>query len=166
MRLQSRLFLCFFLLCASQSNADAILAAVASNFSTPIREIAEIYEQQTGHRVSISIGSTGKQYAQIIQGAPFDIYFAADKEHPQKLESVAIVSPETYALGSIAFWHPGSSSSVSKVDLSNIKHLAIANPLLAPYGAAAKEVLSQETFTETLVTGDNISQTFQRKSVV
>jgi len=158
-------------LSAAQTTAEEIRIAVASNFNNAITNITEQFEANTGHKVLLSFASTGKHYAQIINGAPFDIFFAADIKHPQRLEQEAVAiagSRFTYAVGKLILWSPMSNyiDSQGKVlEQNRFRHLAIANPKLAPYGKAAQEVLQARGLWEALkskmVRGENIGQTFQ-----
>ena len=151
--------------------ADEIRVAVASNFAGAAREIASRFEQETGHRAVIASGATGKHYAQITNGAPFDVFLAADAERPERLESSGIALPGsrfTYALGELVLWspRPGYVDPDGRVlETGDFRHLAIANPKIAPYGRAAREVLTAaglwEALQPRLVRGENIAQTFQ-----
>lgn len=151
--------------------ADEILIAAASNFNNAIKHIAERFEAKTGHQVTLIFGSTGKQYAQIRNGAPFDAFFAADVSRPKLLEDEGVARPGsrfTYAIGKIILWSPqvGTIDAEGKVLKSEgFQHLAIANPRLAPYGKAAREVLQAHGLWDALqgrmVRGENIGQTFQ-----
>lgn len=151
--------------------AGEVRVAVASNFSHAIREIANQFEKDGEHTVRLSAASTGKQYAQIINGAPFDIFFAADSRRPKMLEDsgTAITGSRfTFALGKLALW---SASEIHVDERGEIlgnggyRHLAIANPKLAPYGRAAREVLENlglwDALYRHLVQGENIGQTYQ-----
>lgn len=152
------------------SRADEIRIAVASNFINTMEAIVSRFEQQTGHRVIVATGSTGKHYAQIVNGAPFDAFFAADVERPQLLENKGLIvagSRFTYAIGRLVLWSPRENY----VDINgealandNYQHLAIANPKLAPYGKAAQQVLENKGLWQPLQTrlvrGENIGQTF------
>ena len=150
--------------------ADTIHVAVASNFASTMQEIAAQFGQTSGHRLVLSVGSTGKQYAQIINGAPFDAFFAADWERPALLEAQGIAVPGTrfsYALGRLVLWSPtpdlvDARGQVLRRD--TFRYLAIANPKLAPYGVAAKQVLQAQGLWESLqqrmVRGENIAQAF------
>ena len=162
---------CLFALSSGYVSSDEIRVAVASNFSPVMKKLAENFEANTHHTVTLITGSTGKHYAQIKHGAPFHIFFAADIERAKRLEEegdAVIGSRFTYAIGHIVLWSP----EAGYVDINNnvlesaeYRHLAIANPKLAPYGKAAQEVLeSLELWSSTqvrLVRGENISQTFQ-----
>ncbi len=151
--------------------ADQIRIAVASNFIGAMTVLSETFELKTGHQVVLMFGSTGKHYAQIRNGAPFDLFFSADQERPERLENEGIAVPETrftYAVGKVVLWSPkpdfvDSGGSVLKE--GNFRYLAIANPRLAPYGRAAQEILESfglwETLQGRLVRGENIGQTFQ-----
>lgn len=148
--------------------ADTMRLAVASNFTATAHELISVFQQSTGHRVHISSGSTGKLYIQINQGAPFDFLLAADMERPQLLfdKGLASNAPFTYATGQLILWSRDLSEITSGLDAlknSAIKRLAIANPITAPYGKAAQQILDNITYDYawTLVQGDNISQTYQ-----
>ena len=148
--------------------ADDAKVAVATNFVTAMNALVERFEEESGHTVLLSSGSTGAHYAQIKNGAPFDAFFSADAERPRLLEAegVAIVGSRfRYAVGRVALW----SRSADYVDADgriletgNFRHLAIANPELAPYGAAARDVLRArglwERLRPRLVTGQDIGQ--------
>ncbi|HEY9097332.1 MAG TPA: molybdate ABC transporter substrate-binding protein [Thiobacillus sp.] len=143
--------------------------AVASNFAAPMKKIAAQFEQATGHTLTLSTGATGKFYAQIKHGAPFDVFLAADAETPARLmrEGDAVQS-QTYAIGRLVLWsdRPGYIVGDDAVLRQNrFKRLAIANPKLAPYGAAAVEVLTQlkliDAVQKKFVIGENIAQTYQ-----
>jgi molybdate transport system substrate-binding protein len=153
------------------SFADSARIAVASNFAPAMKQLKQIFESQSPHRIKLAFGSTGKQYAQILHGAPFDAFFAADTRRPALLqESGHIIkgSRFTYALGHLVLWSPDKTMvkpSIDSLDNDQIKFIAIANPKLAPYGLAAKETLEQfkryQTFKSKFVYGENISQTYQ-----
>ncbi len=150
--------------------ADTVYVAVASNVSKPLQVVAEKFKAATGHELKISAGATGKLYAQIVNGAPFEVFLSADSKTPTKLieEKLAVADSQfTYAFGKLVLW----SSTDGYVDdkgevLSNgiFKHLAIANPKTAPYGEAGMAVLETlgltAAITPKLVIGENISQTF------
>ena len=150
--------------------ADTIRVAVASNFGLPMQALVDAFEQESDHRVDLIYGSTGKLFAQIIHGAPFDAYFAADVSRPALLEQSGHIQPGsrfTYALGQLVLWSPDSAQiDVNATVLSDadFRYIAIANPTLAPYGLAAKQVLERkglwETLQKKLVRGENIGQTY------
>jgi len=153
------------------TRADEIRVAVAANFSATLAKIAEAFEDATGHRVILASGSTGKHYAQIINGAPFDAFFAADAARPRLLDEAGVGVPNSrysYALGRLVLWspQPGLVDDTGAILFSDDFHyLAIANPQLAPYGAAAQDVLEElllwEKLQGKLVRGENINQTMQ-----
>lgn len=152
------------------ARGDEITIAVASNFLRPIAELVERFEAETGHRVRVAGGSTGSHYAQIRSGAPYDLFFAADADRPRRLVEAGLVpSGErfTYAVGRLVLWspRPGYIDDMGRVlEEGTFRHLAIANPTLAPYGAAARDVLEARGLWETLqrriVRGQDIGQTF------
>ncbi len=152
--------------------SERLLVAVASNFHKPALAIAREFEKNNPYEVIISSASTGKLYAQIINGAPFDIFLAADEITPKRLEDKNYTvkgSRFTYAYGRLVLWgKPGSESG--GIDMNHLKtdelqKVAIANPKLAPYGQAAREVLINlnlyNDIESKLIYGENINQTFQ-----
>ena len=151
--------------------AAEVRVAVAANFAGPMKDIAAVFESQTGHKPVLTPGASGKFYAQITNGAPFDVFLSADDETPQKLEKVGKAVPGsrfTYAIGRLILWSPKDSGVTDGVDLlkkGDFRFLAIANPRVAPYGIAAVQtmqkigVLSQ--LEPKVVQGENISQTHQ-----
>ena len=153
------------------ASADEIRVAVASNFNEAIKAIAGRFERQTEHKVTLVFGSTGKLYAQIRNGAPFHAFFAADAKRPRLLEEAGLGQPGsrfTYAVGRLVLWSPKTAyvDDQGKVlDKGDFRHLALANPRLAPYGRAAREVLEKRRrwleLRDRMVRGENIGQTFQ-----
>jgi len=153
------------------SGAADIQVAVASNFAETARQLAVAFEQQEGHRLGLSFGSTGKQYAQIHHGAPFHVWFAADARRPLLLEQEGRAIPGsrfTYALGRLVLWSPRPGLVDDRGEIlaqGDFRHLALANPRLAPYGLAAKQALEKrglwQQLQPRLVRGENIGQTFQ-----
>lgn len=151
--------------------ADGIRVAAASNVTGVARALAEQFEADTGHDVVLAFGSTGKQYAQIRNGAPFDAFLAADVERPRRLEEEGIAiagSRFTYARGALVLWspEPGLVDNEGRVlEEGGYRHLAVANPKLAPYGRAARQVLDErglwDATQDRRVMGENIAQTFQ-----
>jgi molybdate transport system substrate-binding protein len=151
--------------------ADDVQVAVASNFTAPMQAIAAGFEKDTGHQAKLAFGSTGKFYAQIKNGAPFDVLLAADDETPAKLEKEGLAvsgSRFTYSIGQLALWSAKPGYVDDKGDVlkqGRFTHLALANPKLAPYGAAALETLNKLGLLAALqpkfVQGENIAQTFQ-----
>jgi molybdate transport system substrate-binding protein len=156
---------------AAAAESTSLHLAVASNFADAMRKLAAEYEATSGHQVVLSFGSTGKLYAQIVNGAPFDAFFAADVERPRLLEEAGLGlagSRFTYAIGRVVLWspEPGLVDDQGRVLRDDaFRHLALANPELAPYGVAARAVLQQmgvwEAVQGRLVMGQNIAQTYQ-----
>lgn len=155
---------------SNDSLAGEVKLAVAANFVPAMRDIATSFESLTGHRVILSAGSTGKLYAQISNGAPFDMFLAADARRPKLLEAQGAGMPDTrftYAVGRLVLWsmrdHFVDSQAGVLNDMGSEK-LAIANPKLAPYGAAAQSVLESlglwDVLQKRVVKGENISQTY------
>ena len=159
------------LLVAQPLSADELRVAVASNFRHAMDALAEHFETQTGHEITVIIGSSGKHYAQIVNGAPFDAFFSADVERPLRLDREQRIVPGSrfaFAIGRLVLWSPKERfvDPAGKVLLAgDFDHLAIANPRLAPYGEAAREVLESlglwERLSGKLVRGENIGQAFQ-----
>lgn len=152
-------------------NATELKVAVAANFAQTLKEISTVFEKDTGHKLAITQGSTGKLYAQISQGAPFEVFLSADDETPEKLitEGKAISGTRfTYAIGRLALWSPrpdlvDEGGQVLKTD--KFRFLAIANARVAPYGRAAVQVMQKlgvlASIEPRVVQGESITQTFQ-----
>ncbi|MFV8782610.1 molybdate ABC transporter substrate-binding protein [Microbulbifer sp. SA54] len=153
------------------TRAEEIIIAVAANFAAPMEAISQQFERRTGHKVRLAIGSSGKFFAQIHHGAPFQAFFSADQAKPAQLERDGLTLPGsriTYARGRLVLWSadPGAvDASGSALKQGTYHKLAIANPKLAPYGAAALEVLEglglESASRRHRVQGENIAQTFQ-----
>jgi molybdate transport system substrate-binding protein len=168
-----KLILATLVLCGSNSvsHAGEIQVAVAANFTAPMEKIAAAFSQETGHKAVVSSGATGKLYAQVKNGAPFEVFLSADQETVKKLldEGQGVAGTQfTYAIGKLVLWSPGDKFVDPKGEVlgkGDFKHLAIANPKLAPYGVAAQEVLQKmniwEKLEPRLVMGENIAQTYQ-----
>lgn len=143
--------------------------AVAANFLAPMKQLAPLFEHASGHTLVVSSGSTGKFYSQIRNGAPFDVLLAADDETPARLmRDGDAVHTRPYAIGKLALWSadPGKIDGTDSVlRRGTYTRLAIANPRLAPYGAAAMQVLEKLGLADTIkgksVVGENIGQTYQ-----
>jgi molybdate transport system substrate-binding protein len=158
-------------LSSATARAGEVTVAVAANFSLPMARIADRFTAASGHTVKISVGSTGRLYSQIVAGAPFELLLAADDERPARLvaEGRARAGHRfTYAIGQLALWssQPGLVDPEGAVLASGrFRHLALANPKLAPYGAAAMAVLQARGLAQTLaprlVLGDSIAQAYQ-----
>ena len=154
--------------------AGEVSIAAASDLNFAFKEIVAEFEKRTGNTVKLSLGSSGNFFAQLSNGAPFDVFFSADIGYPKKLEQAGLAEPETlymYAVGRIVLWVPkGSPIDVHALGIGALQHpsvkkIAIANPKHAPYGRAA--VAAMEHFKvygavkDKLVLGENISQTAQ-----
>lgn len=162
--------LALLLLSSFISAAQEITIAAASDLQFALQDVKERFEKETGARVKLVFGSSGNLFTQIQNGAPFDLFFSADIEYPQKLEAAGLAEPGTlyeYAAGKLVLWAPKDSA----LDLSQglallldpkIKKIAIANPAHAPYGRAAVSALQHEGIYEKvagrLILGENISQ--------
>lgn len=151
--------------------ADDINVAVTANFAAPMEEIAQAFNKVTGHQLKISTGASGRFYAQIRNGAPFQVFLSADAEKPARLENDGLAVPGsrfTYAIGKLALWsaNPDMVDANGQVlESHRFNKLAIANPKTAPYGEAAIEALTALKLKSRLepkfVMGENISQTYQ-----
>ena len=175
------IWICLSLLCALCVSARAfppqqpqLNVAVASDLKFAMTELAAAYEKQSGVHVNLTFGSSGNFFAQIQNGAPFDLFFSADSDYPRKLEAAGLIVPNSmyqYAVGCLVLWTPPDS----KVDITKsgwlallvpeVQKVAVANPDHAPYGRAALEALKKLTFydqiKDKLVFGENISQAAQ-----
>ena len=151
--------------------ADEVQVAVAANFTAPIQAIASDFEKDTGHKLIAAYGATGQFYTQIKNGAPFEVFLAADDTTPERLEKEGDTVPGsrfTYAIGTLALWSAkeGYIDGTDKALLANqYTHLSIANPKAAPYGLAATQVLAKLDLTDKvknkIVEGQNITQAYQ-----
>jgi molybdate transport system substrate-binding protein len=162
-------FLAFLVLVAEPGlSSDTITVAVASNFSRAAAELSEKFAGDTGVTVRVSNGSTGKLYAQILNGAPFDVFLAADTERPLLLELSGHAvhgSRATYAEGALVLWSGEASDCLAALRDEHGGRVALANPSTAPYGKAAIEYLSAEGLWDSVsrraVYGENINQALQ-----
>ncbi len=157
--------------CTGLAHADDVQVAVAANFAGPMQKIAAQFERDTGHKAVVVSGATGKFYAQIKNGAPFEVFLSADDEIPMRLEKEGAAvagSRFTYAIGRLVLW----SAKPETVDAQgavlrngNFAHLALANPRLAPYGAAAVQTLTAlgllDAIAPRFVQAENIAQAYQ-----
>lgn len=151
--------------------AAEVRVAVASNFGAPMQKIAQAFAQETGHKALLSLGSTGSFYAQIRNGAPFEVLLAADAQTPLRLEREGhgvAGSRFTYATGRLVLWSKQPTLVDDKGDVlrsGKPGRIALANPKLAPYGQAAVETLTHlgllSTLSPRFVLGENIAQTYQ-----
>lgn len=165
------LLLAVLCLLGVSARAGEVRVAVAANFAAPLAKLGEQFSAATGHALKVSSGATGKFHAQIVHGAPFEVLLAADAETPRRLvaEGHAVAGTAfTYARGRLVLWsaQPGRVDPQGAVLASpSVKHVAIANPKVAPYGAAAMDVIRARGLAEAiapkLVTGESIAQAFQ-----
>ncbi|MBW8756660.1 MAG: molybdate ABC transporter substrate-binding protein [Burkholderiales bacterium] len=156
---------------AFPAGADEVQVAVAANFSAAAQKIAAQFEKDTGHVVKLSVGATGKFYAQIEAGAPFDVLLAADQATPGKLVAEGKGVPatlHTYAVGKLVLWSADPALVDGNGDVlksGQWKHLSVADARLAPYGQAARETLASLKLTQALqpriVTAESIGQALQ-----
>jgi len=155
----------------ASSQAAEVSVAVAANFTAPMQKIALAFAQDTGHQARLAFGSTGSLYAQIKNGAPFDLLLAADDETPERLEkegSGVVGTRFTYAIGKLVLWSKDATLVDAKGEVlrtGNFDKLAIANPKTAPYGAAALQTLTTlglaQGLQARLVQGESVGQTLQ-----
>lgn len=172
MSYRSKLFsLAALALLSWQVQAEEVQVAVAANFTAPMQVIAAEFAKDTGHQAKLAFGATGKFYAQISNGAPFDVFLAADDTTPARMEKELLVVPGsrfTYARGKLVLWSAREGFVDGKGEVlkqGNFKHVSIANPKTAPYGAAAVQSLTKlgllAAIQPRFVQGENISQTYQ-----
>lgn len=153
------------------AHADEVSVAVAANFTGPMEKIVPAFEKATGHKALVAYGTVGKFYAQIKNGAPFDVLISSDEQTPINLEKGALAMAPTrftYAIGKLVLWSikPGLVDDKGEVLRGgNFTHLSIANPKMAVYGAAAVEVMKKlgvdAALEPKLVFGENITQAYQ-----
>ena len=154
--------------------AEEIIVAAASSMSYPIREIIAEFERETGHRVRLTPGSSGNFYGQITNGAPYDVLLSADRDYPAQLQADGLIEPgslEVYAAGRLVLWTRDDSELRNQIrDMDSlldtrVRRIAIANPRLAPYGAAAVAAMQHygvyDQVASKIVQGDNIAQAAQ-----
>jgi molybdate transport system substrate-binding protein len=155
----------------ADARAGEATVAVATNFAEVVEDLESMFEAATDHTLRVTTGSTGKLYAQIKNGAPFDVFLAADQTRPERLAAEGDAVPGsrfTYAIGQIVLWSPDTGAvaadGVKTLKASDFDNLAIANPDLAPYGLAAKQTLQHyglwNALAGRIVMGQNIGQTF------
>lgn len=163
-------FFCALFFWHGVSFAGEISVAVASNFKYALQKLAVDFNDKTGHDLRIIVASSGKLYAQIKHGAPFDVFLSADEQRPELLVEEGLAEPQSayvYALGKLLLLSNIKVAGECKSVLfsGRLKKLAIANPKIAPYGMAALQVLQklgmQERLQSRLVRGENIAQAFQ-----
>ncbi len=157
------------LLLSQSAGAEEVQLAVAANFTAPMQKIATEFEKDSGHKARLMFGATGKFYAQISNGAPFEVLLSADDETPARLERDGLAvagSRFTYATGRLVLWSAREGYVDDKGEVlkkGDFRHLSIASPKTAPYGAAAIQTLSKLGLLPALeprfVQGENIAQT-------
>ena len=152
-------------------NADEVSVAVATNFALPMQRLEMQFENTTSHEITAVTGSTGQLFAQVLNGAPYDVFLAADPERPTRLveQGNAVSGTQfTYALGQLTLWTRQTAltgdRSLDLLASDKFRRLAIANPRLAPYGLAAQQTLEAlglwEALQSKIVRGENVAQTF------
>ncbi len=153
---------------ATPALTDRLTVAVATNFLTTAQDISDAFIAGTDHEVILVHGSTGKLYAQIVAGAPYDVFLSADVERPARLVSEGLLSddsPKPYAIGRLAFVHidPGLNSPLDVILARDGLRTAIADPAVAPYGGAARSVIRSirgATWDRDIVFGESVAQAF------
>jgi molybdate transport system substrate-binding protein len=173
MRLKFVLAVLLLIIMGGAATAEEIRIVAAADLNYVFRDIAARFEKETGNKVDLIFGSSGNFYSQIQSGAPFDLFFSADIQYPEKLESAGFAEKNSlyeYAVGKIVLWVPNSSKlditkGLSALLDSSVHRIAIANPMHAPYGRAAVAALKSEQLYDKLkdkfVFGENISQAAQ-----
>ena len=158
------------IVCVLPARADETLVAVAANFAEAVQELKPAFERASGHKLQATTGSTGKLYAQIKEGAPFHILLSADAATPERIEKekAGVAGTRfTYAIGKLTLWSRDEgrigADGAAALKASDVRHVAIANPDLAPYGVASRETLQAlglwDTLKSKIVMGQNIGQT-------
>ena len=170
-RIRRFLGLFVFAFLAANAAAQEITVAAAADLQFAMQDIAARFQKETGKTLKVTYGSSGNFFAQLQNGAPFDMFFSANLDYPKKLEAAGLTEPDSfypYATGKIVLWVPNDSKLDLKPGLRSlldpgIKKIAIANPQHAPYGQAAVAALKQENLydriSDKLVLGENVSQT-------
>lgn len=166
-----RIAFLLFAAISALAQAGEVQVAVAANFTAPMQLIAADFEKDTGNKVVLSFGATGKFYAQITNGAPFEVFLSADDETPARLEKeqqTVADSRFTYAIGKLVLWSQKEGVIDANGDVlrkGDYRHVAVANPKTAPYGTAAVEAMKKlglyDAVQSKLIQGENISQTHQ-----
>jgi molybdate transport system substrate-binding protein len=163
-----RLVFLFLLIIAGNSSAEGLKIAAAANFTAPMRELVTRFAASTGHQAVVSYGSTGKLYTQIIHGAPYHLFLAADQARPLRLHREGLGQPpQTYATGKLVLWSLDADliEGPDALRSAEVRRIAIANPKTAPYGGGAQQILKalglDAEIENKLVRGDNIAQTYQ-----
>lgn len=160
------------LFCAPQGvGAAEVQVAVTANFTAPMQKIAAEFEKDTGHKAALAFGTVGKFFAQMKAGAPFEVLVSADRETPDALVKEGLAVGEarfTYAVGKLALWSATPDAVDGKGEIlrtGSFRHLALANPKLAVYGAAGQAAMKKlgvwDAIEPKLVTGENIAQAYQ-----
>lgn len=163
------LSLAFFLALGGPAAGEKAAVAVAANFTEVVEQLGEDYERASGHELTFAVGSTGKLYAQISYGAPFDVFLAADQARPERLEKDGMVVADsrfTYAAGRLSLWSAEpdriGDDGAATLREGDFRLLAMANPDLAPYGAAARQTLENfdlwDRLRDKVVMGETIGQ--------
>ncbi len=161
----------FVLIGSSAAKADRVTVAAAANFVETLEHLKPLFEKASSHSVRIVTGSTGKLYAQIINGAPFDVFLSADQERPERLVEAGLAEPHsrfTYATGKLILWSADGTINLDTgaefLAAGKFRKLAIPNPQLAPYGVAAQQILEHlglwQSLQGRIVMGENVGQTF------
>jgi molybdate transport system substrate-binding protein len=171
LRALKRTLCCALLLATSAcGRAEVTTIAVAANFAVPIERLKQDFQMRTGHEITVALGATGQLYAQVANGAPFDVLLAADSARPTLLAAAGLAEPTTqftYAQGELVLWggagEPLAATGLARLRAGDFRRLAIANPALAPYGLAAQQTLEAlglwQALQPKLVRAGNVSQT-------
>lgn len=164
-------FLIMLLVCCARSrkSGESVTIATAANMQYAVKALAQTFTARTGLACEIVVGSSGKLTAQIVQGAPYDIFLAANMKYPREVaaQGKAVGEPRLYALGTLVLWtvQEGLQPSMELLRSDSVTHIAVANPITAPYGQAAMDVLRyyelHDTLKKKLVFGESIAQTNQ-----
>lgn len=159
----------FYLVACEGISQDALTIAASANMQYAMEELIERFSEESGISCELIVGSSGKLTAQIVEGAPFDLFFSADMKYPNEIYKKGLTSgpPRIYAYGHLVFWSLDEHLELTMQGLlsKEVRHIAIANPETAPYGRAAEELLRgmgvYEKIESKLVYGESIAQTNQ-----
>lgn len=169
MKTHTILFLLFFLSNCQQNETTQLRIATAANVQFAMEDLIVEFTKQTGITCTMITSSSGKLTAQIQQAAPYDVFVSADRKYPMELyqSKKTLTEPKVYALGGLVLWTRNEKMipNLSVLENKSTKHIAIANPQIAPYGQAAIQVLKHyqkyKTVKDKLVFGESIAQTNQ-----
>ena len=151
------------------ASRDSLTIAASANMQYAMEDLIAKFTEESGISCELIVGSSGKLTAQIVEGAPFDLFFSADMKYPQEIHKKGLSSrpPRIYAYGYLVFWSLEAELELTKEGMlsEGVRHIAMANPVTAPYGRAAEDLLKgmgiYESIGSKLVFGESVAQTNQ-----